>query len=306
LLKHAVESARLAGTSIEIIVVDDASTDETARVCRDMPGIKYIRVERNQCVAGARNLGLLVSAGKYITFLDDDDQRLAGSLDLQVKRLEGSQEAGLIYGQAALIDQSGKSTRVIYPRLCPQGDVFWPLLGRNFIPCGGAIFRRSCLDHIGLLDQSLAGIDDWDLWIRIAELYPIIALEEPVMLWRQSTPASKQGTSSAATIVSKSIRQFRQGWLKLPRVTNASTEMKRRAWRDFSANMAAHLSWEVLRSLRHRRLVQASKNLFALLGLGPFVLLQLLRYKTSWFSGGRLLDQRLDRFDWHRAKAGQR
>jgi hypothetical protein len=126
------------------------------------------------------------------------------------------------------------------------------------------------------------------------------------MLWRQSTPASKQGTSSAATIVSKSIRQFRQGWLKLPRVINASTEMKRRAWRDFSANMAAHLSWEVLRSLRHRRLVQASKNLFALLGLGPFVLLQLLRYKTSWFSGGRLLDQRLDRFDWHRAKAGQR
>jgi hypothetical protein len=279
-LRRAIESALLAGTNVEVIVVDDASTDETAAVCRDLSGLKYVRVERNQRVAGARNLGVLVSGGEYITFLDDDDLRLPGSLDLQVKRLEANQEAGLIYGQATLADQSGKPTPQLYPMACPQGDVFWELLGRNFIPCGSVVFRRSCLDRVGLLDHSLAGIDDWDLWIRIAELYPIIALEEPVMHWRQSTPSSKQGTSQAAAIVSKSVQQFRQSWQNLPRVANASQQLKRGAWHRFSANMGAHLSCEVLRSLRHRQMVQATNSLFALLYLGPLVLLHVLRVQS--------------------------
>lgn len=282
LLSRAVDSARRAGANVEVIVVDDASTDETAAVCSDLPGIKYVRVERNQRVAGARNLGVLVSGGEYITFLDDDDLRLPGSLDLQVAALEANQEAGLVYGQATLVDQSGNLTAQIYPQACLQGDVFWELLGRNFIPCGSAVFRRSCLDRVGLLDHSLAGIDDWDLWIRIAELYAVIALETPVMHWRQSTPSSRQGTSRAETIVSKSVQQFRQSWRQLPRVAEASEEMKRGAWRRFSANMGAHLSVEVLRSLRHRQLVQATKNSFALLRLGPLVLLQLLRVNNAY------------------------
>jgi glycosyltransferase involved in cell wall biosynthesis len=281
-LTRAVESAWLAGASVEVIVVDDASTDETAAVCRDLSGIKYVRVERNQRVAGARNLGVLVSSGEYVTFLDDDDLRLPGSLDVQVAALEANPEAGLIYGQATLADQSGEPTPQAYPLACPQGDVFWELLGRNFVPCGSVVFRRSCLDRVGLLDHSLAGIDDWDLWIRIAELYTVVALAEPVMLWRQSTPSSRQGTSRADTIVAKCVQQFRQSWQELPRVTDASRAMKRRAWRRFSANMGAHLSYEVLRSLRHRQITQATNNLFALLRLGPLVLFQLLRVNDAY------------------------
>lgn len=275
LLRRAVGSAFAAGTNLEVIVVDDASTDETATVCRDLSGIKYVRVERNQRVAGARNLGLLASRGDYITFLDDDDVRLPGSLDRQIKLLETNSEAGLIYGRAILVDQSGEPTSQSYPRICSQGDVLWELLAQNFIPCGTAVFRRSCIDRVGLLDQSLAGIDDWDLWVRIAELYSIMALAEPVIYWRRSTPASRQGTSAAHRIVLQSVQQFQASWKHLPRVLNASHEMKRRAWRRFSANMSAHLSYEVLRALRHRQLVQATKNLFALLRLSPAVMLRL-------------------------------
>ena len=280
LLPRAVESAFAAGANVEVIVVDDASTDETAAVCRELSGIKYVRVERNQRVAGARNLGVLVSNGEYLTFLDDDDLRVPGSLDAQVKRLAANPEAGLVYGQAVLVNQSGKATTRFYPNDCPEGDVFWQLLGRNFIPCGSAVFRRSCLDRVGLLDHVLAGIDDWDLWIRIAELYPIVALPEPVLHWRQSTPSSQQGTSQAAAIVSQSVRQFRQIWERLPRAAN-SPEIQQ-AWRRFSANMGAHLSTEVLRSLRHRRLAQATKNLFALMNLGPSVWFRLLRVNDAY------------------------
>src|SRR5512132_3122266 len=100
LLAGAVESALAAGSNIEVIVVDDASTDETASVCTSLRGIKYVRLERNQGVAGARNVGLLASCGEYVTFLDDDDLRLPCSVDEQVKLLELDKEAGLVFGQA--------------------------------------------------------------------------------------------------------------------------------------------------------------------------------------------------------------
>jgi glycosyltransferase involved in cell wall biosynthesis len=280
LLRRAVESARAAGTNIEVIVVDDASSDETGSLCSTLSWIKYVRVERNQRVAGARNVGLLASCGEYVTFLDDDDLRLPNSVDEQVKLLEADKHAGLIYGQAILGDQSGKPTNQIYPLVCPQRDAFWNLLGQNFIPCGSAVFRRSCLNCVGLLDNSLPGLDDWDLWIRIAELYPIIALEKPVMIWRRSTPVSGQGTSHAAYIVSQAVRQFRQWWMKLPRAANAPPKMRRVAWQRFSANMAAHLVWEAMRSLRLGDINQAAKNIFTLSQLGPLVVVRLARKRN--------------------------
>jgi glycosyltransferase involved in cell wall biosynthesis len=96
LLPRAVDSARSAATEVEIIVVDDASTDQTASVCKSLKGVKYIRLDRNQGVAGARNVGILTSTGNYVAFLDDDDLRLPGSLDLQAAAMEESPEAGFV------------------------------------------------------------------------------------------------------------------------------------------------------------------------------------------------------------------
>src|SRR5215213_6087685 len=197
LLSRAVASARLSGRDPEIVVVDDASTDETGELCRSLPGIRYIRVEHNQGVACARNVGLRASAGEYISFLDDDDERLPGSLDMQVERLEAEPRAGMIYGQALIVGGGGAARR-LYPVRCPGGDIFWELLGQNFIPCGGAVFRRSCLVSVGRLDERVPGIDDWDFWIRMAERFNVIAAEQPVFRWRRSSPGSGQGSSSGA------------------------------------------------------------------------------------------------------------
>ena len=165
----------------------------------------------------------------------------------------------MIYGQAFYGDQEGNPTDRFYPADCPQGDLFWKLLCRNFIPCGSAVFRRSCLSRVGLLDDSIAGLDDWDLWVRIGEIYPIIALELPVITWRRSTPASGQGTSNAAQMVSLSVRQFHR-WMNLPRAESASRHTKRSLWHGFSENMAEHLIWESARALRSGRDGPGSKE----------------------------------------------
>jgi glycosyltransferase involved in cell wall biosynthesis len=161
LLPRAIESARAAGTDVEVVVVDDASAAATQRICHNLKGITYVRLDRNQRVAGARNIGILNSTGEYLSFLDDDDTRLEGSIDLQVAALESTPEAGLIYGRALIsgprtgfgtdmeVEPPFREPEHFYPRHCPDGDIFWELLEQNFIPCGAAVFRRSCLLRVG-------------------------------------------------------------------------------------------------------------------------------------------------------------
>src|SRR6267378_2892682 len=170
LLPRAVASARAAGTDVEIIVVDDASVDETAMVCSRLAGIKYIRLERNQGVAGARNVGILASSSEFIAFLDDDDLRLPGSLDLQTAALAATPEAGFACGSMLIADQNYRLTGEISSAAHLGGDVFWQLLELDFpvMPLS-VVIRKDCFLRVGLLNRHLCGIDDWDILVRIAE-----------------------------------------------------------------------------------------------------------------------------------------
>jgi len=281
LLPRAVESALAAGADVEVIVVDDASTDETADVCRGLKGIKYLRVERNQRVAGARNIGLVASKGEYISFLDDDDTRLPGSLDLQIELLARSPAAALVYGQALYADHDGQISDELYPIECPQGDIFWELLTQNFIPCGSAVFRRSAIVSLGLLDDTIPGLDDWDLWIRMAELHPVVAVKQPVVTWRRSNVRSAQGTSDAASIVSQSIRKFKMDWMKLPRVAGASRDLKRATWRRFSENMLEHALWQSARAVASGKPLRPLKNLMVAPQLDPSTIVRIARHRLT-------------------------
>lgn len=274
LLSQSVASARLSGRDPEIVVVDDASTDETDEVCRLLPNIRYIRVKRRQGVAYARNVGLRASSGKFISFLDDDDERLSGSLDMQVERLEAEPRAGMIYGQALIVGGGGASAQRLYPKHCPRGDIFWELLEQNFIPCGSAVFRRSSLMRVGLLDERVPGIDDWDLWLRMAEHFNVTATEQPVYSWRRSAPGSGQGSSSGARMVRMALRQFRERWMRLDRAARAPRSTRRTAWHAFSEGMARHLVWEAARAQAAGRTRQAAENIFTGLRLLPSAMLR--------------------------------
>jgi len=89
LLSRAIESAQAAGSVLEVIVVDDASTDGTPELCARLAGIRYVCLSSNRGLAQARNVGIAESSSEFITFLDDDDLRLPGSLDAQLRVLDG-------------------------------------------------------------------------------------------------------------------------------------------------------------------------------------------------------------------------
>jgi glycosyltransferase involved in cell wall biosynthesis len=281
LLQRAVESARTAGTNLEIVVVDNASLEETAELCKSLRFIKYTRIERKQELGGARNVGLAASRGEYVTFLDDDDMRLPNTIDQQIRILENNPSLGLIYGQAIFGDQDCNPQHRLYPRECPHGDIFWKLLTRNFIPCGSVIFRRSCLTRVGLFDDGIERMADWDLWVRIAEFYPVGAIETPVFVWRRSTPRSGQATSQAAKVVWVAVRQFRRRWMRLQRTTEAARESRQAAWRGFCENMAEHLIWESARAVRYGHFTQGLKNLLTLPRLHPLAIGWMVKNRIS-------------------------
>jgi cellulose synthase/poly-beta-1,6-N-acetylglucosamine synthase-like glycosyltransferase len=254
LLPRAVESAQRAGQDVEVIVVDDASEDETANVCRTLAGITYIRLDRNQGVAGARNIGLLECTGDYIAFLDDDDVRLPSSIDAQVKSLKVHPEAGMIYGRVLYGDQECRAKGGFYPDMCHQGDLFWRLMRWNFIPCPSVVFRRACLLRVGFLDESAPGIDDWDLWVRVAELYQVLATEQPVAIWRQPTPTSGQFSFRADGMHRQARRLHRDKWLRLPRAVEAGAARRREAAGAFADCASQQLVWEAAARLKAKRL----------------------------------------------------
>jgi glycosyltransferase involved in cell wall biosynthesis len=291
LLPRAIQSAFTAGKDLEVVVVDDASSDKTAEVCKSFSDIKYVRLECNQGVAGARNVGLLESRGEYISFLDDDDTRLENSLDQQIEVLEREPSAGFIYARAFIDDDAHQSPNRFYPSECLTGDIFWPLLRRNFIPCGSVVFRRSIL-RAGMLDKNIPGIDDWDLWLRVAADLPVAALNTPVVTWRRSTPISRQGTSAAAEIVRLAVERFRNSWMNLPRAIHATSEERRSAWRGFSESMTEHMLCEAARAIRHGKPPQALENLFTIRRLDPLALVRIAKKRTPSILFNRTSRQR--------------
>jgi glycosyltransferase involved in cell wall biosynthesis len=277
---RAIESAFKAGQDLEVIVVDDASDETTVAACSRFPEARYVRVDRNQGVAGARNIGLAVSRGEYLTFLDDDDARLPGSLDRQIEILDQQPDVGFVYGQAIVEGQDGSFRKMPRPLDCPQGDIFWRLLTHNFIPCGSVVFRRTCLSSVGLLDHRVAGPDDWDLWVRLSEMFYAAAVREPVVIWRRSTPASGQGTSEANQMVAFGVQQFWR-WMSLPRVQELPRRAQRKLWRGFSERMIEHLGWQSIRAVRYGRIAQAGKNFLTLRRLYPPAFASVLKSRFS-------------------------
>lgn len=268
LLVCAIESARTAGTNVEVIVVDDASIDETAEVCRGLKDIRYVRLERNQGVAGARNVGIMKSTGRYIAFLDDDDLRLPGSLDAQADLMDKHPEAGFVCGAMIMADQDYQPTgEVILPR--GSADVFWDLLELDFpvMPLS-TLIRKECFLRVGLLNRKLSGIDDWDIFTRIAEVYPVLVVDQPMGVYRQPTPSSVQGSSSQATQLRRASRhQLRL--LGLPRARMASASKRRAVRRRAINRIADTLLWNAAQYWPRGEYRAVCANIMVALRLNP-------------------------------------
>jgi glycosyltransferase involved in cell wall biosynthesis len=163
--------------SLEIIVVDDGSTDDTVARVGAFDGVKLIR-QVNAGPSAARNRGIASAEGDFIAFLDADDLWPANKLAVQMALFAGHPELGMVFGDCRHFDQLGARPRTQFEDEGLDADFFGgeavlsdPYAGLfkvNYVPTGTVVARRDCLQDAGLFDESRRYVEDWDLWIRIA------------------------------------------------------------------------------------------------------------------------------------------
>ncbi len=188
---------------VEIIVVDDGSTDETpALFSQQFPSIHYVKVEHSGLPAVARNAGIRLAKGEFIAFLDSDDEWLPDKLSQQVTVLHNHPTVGLVCTNAFVLHQGENNPQEPYLRK-DQGQSGWVLpllLEDNFIITSTAMVRRSTLEHIGLFceDRTLQAVEDYDLWLRAASQSEIAYLGARLAVYRDIPSVSIRGTVPVA------------------------------------------------------------------------------------------------------------
>jgi glycosyltransferase involved in cell wall biosynthesis len=217
--------------TLEILVVDDGSTDETAQVAKAFPDerIRYIYQE-NRGLSAARNTGIRQSTGKFITFLDSDDQFLPEKIETLVNILETNPDFGFAAGQAIPVDEYEHPIGDLFDTPLPD-DKRQLLLG-NPLHVGSVMVERSWQEKVGYFDESLRSYEDWDMWLRLARAgCPMTWVAKPVSLYRfhrnQMTRLGKQMTTATFAVLDKHF-------------TDPALPDRWRDWRDL-AYSNAHL-----------------------------------------------------------------
>jgi glycosyltransferase involved in cell wall biosynthesis len=189
-LPQAIESA-LGQTlgDTEIVAIDDASTDGSVDVLqRYADRLRVVLHETNQGTYASLNEGIALTSAPYIAILNSDDVWLPDKLRQQVAVIERDPRIGLVHTGFRVIDAEGKPVAGnplgvrFHPN--PQGDLLAELLTRNLFITSSVLFRRECIERCGRFEESLFGMGDWDLWLRIAEHYTIGYVPEPLTLYR--------------------------------------------------------------------------------------------------------------------------
>jgi len=202
-VSEAIDSV-LAQTyrDFEVIVVNDASTDNTVQVLgRYGNQIRYLRRETNGGCAAARNDGIRASTGEFIAFLDSDDLYEPNRLESAISFLDKHEEYGAVYAEMLRVDPSGQlpTLRWVATRGGGRGGwIFDALLQHAQMMTPAITIRRGVLARVGLFDETLRSGFDTDLWWRIARETQIGYLDEIACTYR-FTPRSLHQSGSRAT-----------------------------------------------------------------------------------------------------------
>lgn len=159
----------------EIIVINDGSTDNTEKILGEYGDKIKWKSQKNKGSAVARNSGISMAKGEYITFLDSDDVAMPNRLELSVDYLDKHPAVGLVYTDYYQVNERGELMKLT--AACGHGLL---LIQANYVPMGSCMCRSECIDTVGVFDADTLGSCDWDMWIRIAERYSIHRIPKPL------------------------------------------------------------------------------------------------------------------------------
>lgn len=191
-LGEAIQSV-LAQTypHFEIIVVDDGSIDNTPEIASSYSSVRYIR-QKNKGVSSARNIGIGISKGDYVIFLDADDRLLPRAMEVGLAELHANPESVFVSGHMRLISSTG-DTLPTPEQASVSGEHYYALLCGDYI--GGTatvLYRKEVFKSVGGFNRILKNRQDFELYLRIAREFKVCCHKEVVAEYRlHSTNRSK-------------------------------------------------------------------------------------------------------------------
>jgi glycosyltransferase involved in cell wall biosynthesis len=170
-----------------LIIVDGECEEFFGKIPSTLSSsIRIIKIP-HRGVSGARNYGIENALGKFIAFLDADDLWLPEKLERQLDVMAAHPEAGMIYTNSFWIDKKGhtlsRTQKEQYGHL-PTGDIAFDMMERDYIITSSVLIPKNVFDRVGLFDSSLEVCEDWEMKIRIAKSFPVLAIDEPLISYR--------------------------------------------------------------------------------------------------------------------------
>lgn len=217
-LKQRMESLlRQTYTPIEIIVIDDCSTDESATVLEEygcIPNIRVVILKENGGYVNACNLGVKLCNGKYIMFAECDDYDEPEHIEVLMKGMLDNKTAGVAYCRSNVVDSEGKMLgndfecrEKSFKKVCSRDTLISREMIQKFllISCvvpnmSAAIIRKECFDMVGGLDSRYKACADWDFWCRVAEYHAFYYVARPLNYFRTHSETVRKKASVALQV----------------------------------------------------------------------------------------------------------
>lgn len=278
--------------NIEVIVVNDGSPFELENILKpyiENKSIRYI-CQENKMMGAAKNNGINHSIGEFIAFVDDDDLWTDDKIEKQIKMFQ-DKDVGMVYSWADEYYDGLIRPRDDYKNRVARGMIFDQIFLDNFIPSSSVVVRRECLDVVGYFNETkdYYGIDDYDLWLRIAYKYKIDLVNEPLLKIRihdkQVSGKAKymilqelniKNTLIATFKIQKKLSRkayshlyFRMGYLESTTEKNHGKALK-----YFIKSSLYHISLvhvkEIVKNLFPQRIIESLKRMLCIKNLGTY------------------------------------
>jgi glycosyltransferase involved in cell wall biosynthesis len=171
-LKQAIESClQQSYKNFSITVIDDCSTENVSAITKLYPKVKLLKTEQNSGPSAARNLGIKSTDADLISLLDADDIMAKEKLYYSVEEFRKDGDIAMTCGNYKIIYNRTKMMRPFYSRPI---KINYPLMYRqNLVASGSTTIKREVFDDVGFFDESLWISEDYDMWLRVVEKYPI-------------------------------------------------------------------------------------------------------------------------------------
>jgi len=182
LLKRSIDSAiNQTKKPFEIIVVDDGSTDGTETMIKsDYDFVKFIK-QKNKGVSAARNIGIKVSIGEWICFLDSDDEWKKDKLEKQINAMKSNPGYKFFHSNEIWI-KNGLRINQKKKHKKYGGDIFDKCLDMCRISPSSVMIDKTVFDEVGNFNENLVVCEDYELWLRICDKYRVFFIDEPLII----------------------------------------------------------------------------------------------------------------------------